>query len=51
MRNATLSIYDYTGETFGAYQTEAYHVGPERTLDLIANFARIRTCATCLKSR
>lgn len=36
-----IEIYDYTEETFGAYQADAYHSGLERTFDLIANFPRI----------
>lgn len=36
-----IEIYDYTEETFGAYQAEAYHAGLERTFDLLANFPRI----------
>jgi toxin ParE1/3/4 len=34
-------VYDYTEETFGAYQAEAYHAGLERTFDLLANFPLI----------
>jgi toxin ParE1/3/4 len=36
-----IEIYDYTEETFGAYQADAYHAGLERTFDLVANFPRI----------
>jgi toxin ParE1/3/4 len=36
-----IEIYDYTEETFGAYQADAYHAGLERTFDLIASFPRI----------
>lgn len=36
-----IEIYDYTEETFGAYQAEAYHAGLERIFDLLANFPRI----------
>jgi plasmid stabilization system protein ParE len=36
-----IEIYDYTDETFGAYQAEAYHAGLERTFDLPANFPLI----------
>ena len=32
-----IEIYDYTEETFGAYQAEAYHAGLEHTFDLLAN--------------
>jgi toxin ParE1/3/4 len=36
-----VEIYDYTDQTFGAYQADAYHAGLERTFDLLANFPRI----------
>lgn len=36
-----IEIYDYTEETFGAYQAEAYHAGLERTFDLLASFPLI----------
>ena len=36
-----IEIYDYTEETFGAYQADAYHAVLERTFDLIASFPRI----------
>ncbi len=36
-----IEIYDYTEETFGAYQADAYHAGLERTFDLLASFPRI----------
>lgn len=32
-----IEIYDYTEETFGAYQAEAYHSGLERTFDLFSS--------------
>ena len=35
-----IDIYDYTEETFGAYQADAYHAGLERTFDLLASFPR-----------
>jgi toxin ParE1/3/4 len=40
-----IEIYDYTEETFGAYQAEAYHAGLERTFDLLANFPLIGRAA------
>jgi toxin ParE1/3/4 len=40
-----IEIYDYTEETFGAYQAEAYHAGLERTFDLLASFHRIGRAA------
>jgi toxin ParE1/3/4 len=36
-----IEIYEYTEETFGAYQADAYHAGLERTFDLLASFPRI----------
>jgi toxin ParE1/3/4 len=36
-----IEIYEYTEETFGAYQADAYHAGLERTFDLLATFPRI----------
>ena len=36
-----IEIYDYTEETLGAYQADAYHAGLERTFDLLADFPRI----------
>lgn len=34
-------IYDYTAETFGSYQADAYHAGLERTFGLLADFPLI----------
>ena len=39
--NDLIEIYDYTEQTFGVYQAEAYHAGLERTFDLLAHFPRI----------
>jgi toxin ParE1/3/4 len=38
-----LDIYEYTENTFGTYQADAYLAGLERTFDLLANFSRIGT--------
>jgi toxin ParE1/3/4 len=36
-----IEIYDYTEETFGAYQADAYHAGLEPTFGLLADFPLI----------
>lgn len=36
-----IEIYDFTEQTFGAYQAAAYHAGLERMFDLLASFPRI----------
>jgi toxin ParE1/3/4 len=41
-----LDIYEYTTDTFGTYQADAYHAGLERTFDLLANFPRIGASVT-----
>jgi toxin ParE1/3/4 len=33
-----IQIYDYTEETFGPYQADAYHSGLEHTFGLLADF-------------
>ena len=38
-----IEIYDYTEETFGSYQADAYHAGLEHTFDLLAHFPLIGT--------
>jgi toxin ParE1/3/4 len=40
-----IEIYDYTEETFGAYQADAYHAGLDRTFDLLASFPLIGRAA------
>jgi toxin ParE1/3/4 len=40
-RSQLIDIYEFTTATFGPYQAEAYHAGPERTFGLLADFPRI----------
>jgi plasmid stabilization system protein ParE len=39
-RSQLIDIYEFTNATFGPYQAEAYHAGPERTFGLLADFPR-----------
>jgi len=40
-REQILAIYEYTQETFGPYQADAYHSGLEHSFALLADFPKI----------
>jgi len=49
-RRDLLHIYDFSSDTFGKYQADAYFAGLDRAFSLIADFPRIGTRVDVLRT-